>query len=235
MRQSLVQPLFPFEADPVLPRVRATLRRTVSGLPVVRHMSPVDQLVRSALGGQTYDDVSWAAFDRLKARYPDWTEAARAEPAEILTLIADVAHADAKAAWIGEALRTIIGWRGEMSLDFLADLPLESAFRRLKNLMGVGSKVASSVLNFSTFARPMLVVDSHVARVAHRLGLATTEDLDRAHRDLMGLIDPAWDAQDLRELHRLIKRFGQTVCRTARPACEACPLAADCPSRRVIH
>jgi len=235
MLQSPVQPLFPFEADPLLSRVRAVLRRTVTDLPAMRHMSPVDQLVRSELGGQTLDATAWAAFDRLKARYPDWADAARAEPAEILALIAEVTHAKAKAAWIVEALRTIIAWRGELSLDFLADLPLEAAFRRLRNLMGVGSKVASSVLNFSSFARPMLVVDSHVARVAHRLGLTSRDDLDRAHNELMALVNPGWDAQDLRELHRLIKRLGQTVCRTRLPVCETCPLAGDCRSRRVVH
>lgn len=235
MPSSPVQPLFPFDPAPVLPRVRTTLRRTVRDLPVVRRMSPVDQLVRSELGGQTYDAVSWDAFDQLKARFPDWADAAMAEPSELLPYIARVNHAEAKAAWLVEALRTIIVWRGELSLDFLDELPLEAAFRTLKNLMGVGSKVASSVLNFSTFARPMLVVDSHVARVARRLGLASTEDLDSAHRELMAIVDPAWDAEDLRELHRLIKRFGQTVCRSGRPLCETCPLAADCPSRRPLH
>src|SRR5215217_9239990 len=215
-----MQPTLPFDLNPMLPRDR---------------LSHLDQLVRSELGGRTYDEISWAAFHRLKARFSDWDALVEAGPAEVEPLIADVTYARAKAVWMVEALRTIKAWRGELSLDFLGELPTEIAFRKLKNLMGVGSKVAASVLNFSTFARPLLVVDTHVARVARRLGLTSTDDLDRAHEELMGLVQPTWDATDLYELHRLMKRFGQTICRHHETACHRCPLAPGCPSAATRH
>lgn len=225
-----MQPTLQFDHDPLLPRVRETLRGIFDDMRPEARLSPLDQLVRSELGGRTYDDVSWTAFHLLKARFEDWNDLIEAGPAEVEPLIADVTYASAKAVWLVEALKTIRAWRGELTLDFLGDLPTEVAFRKLRNLMGVGSKVAASVLNFSTFARPVLVVDTHVARIAYRLGLvAAVQDLDRAHAELMGILDPAWDADDLYELHRLMKRHGQMTCHALAPSCKTCVLAELCP------
>lgn len=220
----------------MLQRVRGVLRARYGAIGAGVRLPPVDQLVRSEIGGRTRDEVSWPVFEALKARYPSWRRLAMADPAEVETIIAPVTYADSKARWLVTALKTLIEWQGKPTLDFLEPLPLETAFRKLKNLTGVGSKVASSVLNFSTFARPMLVVDTHVARVGYRLGMASSaKDLDRAHRELMFLTDAAWDAEDLYELHRLIKTFGQEVCRHEAPACDVCPLAGTCRSARVVH
>ncbi|ATQ43561.1 hypothetical protein CSW64_14695 [Caulobacter mirabilis] len=228
--------MLPLDPDPMLPRVRLALRGRYGAIGAGRRLPPVDQLVRSEIGGRTLDAVSWPAFEALKARYPNWRRLAVADPAEVEAVIAPVTWAEAKARWLVTALRTLIEWRGAPTLDFLEPLPLETAFRKLKNLTGVGSKVASSVLNFSTFARPILVVDTHLARVGYRLGLASSgKDLDRAHRELMRLTEAAWDAEDLYELHRLVKMFGQEVCTHDQPACHVCPFAGECPSARVVH
>lgn len=228
--------MLPFDPDPMLPRVRGVLRARYGAIGAGERLPPVDQLVRSEIGGRTLDEVSWPVFEALKARYPSWRRLAMADPAEVEAVIAPVKFADVKARWLVTALKTLIEWQGKPTLDFLEPLPLETAFRKLKNLTGVGSKVASSVLNFSTFARPMLVVDTHVARVSYRLGMASSpKDLDRAHLDLMRITDAAWDAEDLYELHRLIKLFGQEVCTHDGPACHVCPFARECASARVVH
>jgi endonuclease-3 len=225
-----MRPGLQFDSDPLLPRVRTRLRAIFGDLRPGERLSPLDQLVRSELGGRTLDEISWTAFYLLKARFPDWNDAIAAGPAAVEVLIADVTRAHAKAVWLVEALTTIKAWQGELSLDFIGGLPTEAAFRKLRNLMGVGPKVAASVLNFSTFARPVLVVDTHVARVAHRLGLvAAVQDLDRAHRELTEILDPAWDADDLYELHRLMKRHGQETCHALVPGCKSCALADLCP------
>lgn len=225
-----MQPILQFDHDPLLPRVRTILRGMFGDLRPTDRLSPLDQLVRSELGGRTLDEVSWTAFHLLKARFEDWDALIEAGAGEVEPLIADVTHARAKAVWLVEALTMIRTWRGELSLDFIGELPTEVAFRKLRNLMGVGPKVAASVLNFSTFARPVLVVDTHVARVAYRLGLAlAVQDLDRAYRELMEIIDPTWDADDLYELHSLIKRHGQETCHALAPACRSCALAELCP------
>lgn len=225
-----MHPTLQFEHDPLLPRIREALRAIFGDLRPGERLSPLDQLIRSELGGRTQDEVSWTAFHLLKARFEDWNDLLEAGAAAVEPLIADVTYAPAKAFWLVESLRMIKAWRGELNLDFLGELPTEVAFRKLRNLMGVGPKVAASVLNFSTFARPVLVVDTHVARVAYRLGLvAAVQDLDRAYTEMMEIVDPAWDADDLYELHALMKRHGQETCHALAPGCKTCALAEVCP------
>lgn len=225
-----MHPTLQLDHDPLLPRVRTALRTIFGELRPGERLSPLDQLIRSELGGRTTDETAWTAFWLLKARFENWNDLLEAGPAAVEPLIADVTYAPAKAFWLVESLRMIRAWRGELSLDFLGDLPTVVAFRKLRNLMGVGPKVAASVLNFSTFARPVLVVDTHVARVAYRLGLvAAVQDLDRAYGEMMEIIDPRWDADDLYELHRLMKRHGQETCHALAPSCKTCALADVCP------
>lgn len=225
-----MHPILQYEHDPLLPRVREMLRAIFGDLRPGERLSPLDQLIRSELGARTADDVSWTAFRLLKARFEDWNDLLDAGPAAVQPLIADVAHAPAKAFWLVESLRTIRAWRGDLNLDFLGELPTEVAWRKLRNLMGVGAEVAAAVLNFSAFARPVLVVDGHLARVAYRLGLvAAVQDLDRAYTEMMEIVDPAWDADELYELHGLMKRHGQETCHALAPACKSCALAELCP------
>ncbi|MES2036078.1 MAG: hypothetical protein V4466_18070 [Pseudomonadota bacterium] len=225
-----MQPRLHVKNDRPLPRVRATLRAIFGDLRPRERLSPLDQLVRSELGGRTLDEVSWTAFHLLRARFEDWGEVIEAGPAAVEVLIADVTHAHAKAIWLVEAFTILRARRGDLSLDFIGDLPTEVAFRKLRNLLGVGPKVAASVLNFSSLARPVLVVDTDVARLANRLGLvAAVQNLDRAHQELTAILEPGWDADDLYELHRLMKRHAQETCHALAPGCKACVLADLCP------
>lgn len=230
-----MQPMLPFDIAPLLPRVRRTLRNVLGSLRPEARMAPIDQLVKSQISGRTYDEVSWPAYLRLHAAFPSWESLLDAEPRVVEGVIADVTYADAKAEWVVAALRRIVEWQGELTLDFLTEGPVEAAFRKLQNLTGVGPKVASAVLNFSTLARPILVVDTHVCRVSRRLGLVDDDDLGHAHRRMMEQAGPTWDADDLFELHWLMKRFGQSICRHAAPLCQSCPLADLCPSARTVH
>lgn len=220
----------PFDPAPLLPRVRQTLRREMGDMRPEGWMEPVDQLVKSSISGRTKDDVSWAAYRRLREAFDRWDAVVEAGPVKVLDQISDVTYADEKAGNLVNAMRRIVSWRGELSLDFLADLPTEVAFRKLQNLPGVGPKVAASVMNFSTLRRPVLVADTHVRRVAFRLGLTSSIEKDRAHDELAENIDPAWDGDDLQELHVLMKRHGQSVCVHGQPKCRLCPLAKLCPS-----
>jgi endonuclease-3 len=120
-------------------------------------------------------------------------------------------------------------------LGFLAQLSTEAAYRKLRNLTGVGPKVAATTLNFSSLKRRIMVVDSHVCRVVNRLGFACHRDLGRAHAELSERLSPAWDGEDLYELHWLFKRHGQDVCTETLPGCRACPLADLCPSARRVQ
>jgi len=75
------------------------------------------------------------------------------------------------------------------------------------------------------FGQPGLVVDTHVRRVARRLGLTRETDPEKIERDLQALLEPTeWTPFSMRLI-----LHGRTVCGARRPRCEVCELAADCP------
>jgi endonuclease-3 len=215
---------------PLLPRVRDRLLARLGPRRDGRRRDPVSQLVRSMLGSKTRDEVTRRVFRELRRRYPTWDRLGEAPPRAILRVIWPVNLADVKAEQLPQALRMIVACTGRLSLDHLADLDEEAAMQWLRRLPGVGSKIAAEVLNFSTLRKRALVVDTQLLRLGGRLGLLPLDaDYDAGHEQLMRQLPDAWDAEDLAELHRLMKLLGQTVCTAHAPACGACPLRDLCP------
>ena len=223
----------PFQS--LLPQVRTRLRQMRGPMRHDRRMPPILQLIYAIISGRTLDTVSWAAFERLVVCWPEPEAMMAARPEDIQAVIFDVEHAEPKSRWLIAALRTLYNQHGDLTLGFLSQLSTEAAFRKLRNLTGVGPKVAATTLNFSSLKRRIMVVDTHVARVVGRLGFACHRDLGRAHAEFSEWLSPAWDGDDLYELHWLFKRHGQEVCTQERPACGRCPLADLCPSGRTVQ
>jgi endonuclease-3 len=103
-------------------------------------------------------------------------------------------------------------------------LPLER--EALQSLPGVGRKTASVVLN-ELGIEPAIAVDTHVFRVAHRLGLSKAKLPDGVERELMAKIPPPWRTR----AHHWLILHGRYICVARRPKCEICPVADLCPSR----
>ncbi len=193
---------------------------------------PMDQLVKSLISSRTHDEDSQAVYDRLKFRYPDWNDLADAPADEARDLLQPLTYPEEKAGWLSAALRTVRRKTGALSLEFLADYPVEEAYAWLKQLDGVGPKVAAATLNFSSLSRRIMVVDTHVHRVARRYGLVPERgSAEEAGRILMDLAPESWRAEDFYELHWLMKRLGQMRCTHAWARCGACPVAASCQQR----
>ncbi|HXL52757.1 MAG TPA: endonuclease III, partial [Gemmatimonadales bacterium] len=94
----------------------------------------------------------------------------------------------------------------------------------LTQLPGIGRKTANVVLG-TAFGQPAIFVDTHVRRLANRLGLTVEHDPDKIERDLQVLLPPKeWTAF----AHRLI-HHGRRVCVARKPRCGACPLLRWCP------
>jgi endonuclease-3 len=210
--------------------LRDGLLKTFGPQRPTKRLDPVSQLVRSMIGG-TKDATSWAVFHRLKERFPRWEDLAEASDDMVLELIRDVTYPEEKARHLPHALRLIqvrSGWT--LSLDHLAELELDSARWWLQGLPGVGVKVAACVLNFSPLNMRALVVDTHVHRVAGRFGLVPAHyDTAHAYRALMDMVPDSWTAEDLYELHWLMKGLGQLLCTRHAPRCGACVLKGTCP------
>lgn len=203
--------------------------------PVAR-MDPISQLVKSSISGRTQDAVSWAAFLRLRAEFRCWEDLAQAPVTAVARIIDDVAFPADKARHLTTALKMIEAKVGWLSLNHLKTLEVDQARWELQVLPGVGVKVAACVLNFSDLAMRSLVVDTHVHRVAKRVGLVGAGDTTHAYHALMAQAPDTWTADDLFELHWLLKRgLGQMLCPHEGPKCGACPIKSICAKAGVGH
>ena len=200
------------------------------GVPQWRpRQDPVSTLMATVLSQNTSDANSERAFRSLVSVFADWETVAGADVDDIAESIRLGGLADVKARRIKLILRRIREERGDLDLDFLADLPMSEAKSWLRRLPGVGPKTASCMLLFS-LGRPALPVDTHVFRVAKRLGLVDARvNPDRAHELLERLVAP----EDVYSFHLLMIEHGRRVCKAQRPRCDLCVLKGLCPRNDV--
>ncbi|KAB0675832.1 endonuclease III domain-containing protein [Aureimonas leprariae] len=200
-------------------------------IPYFHSLDPVSELVSSLLSHRTKNADSGRAFKALHARFPDWEDMLEAPVAEIEAAIHGVRWPELKAPRIQEILREVKVRRGELSLDFLGEMPVEEARLWLQEISGVGPKTSAAVLSFSVLRMPALPVDSHHHRVAQRLGLiGPSIDVGPSHPILRAQLPADWSAQKLYDNHEILMLHGQKVCFHRRPACARCTLNDICPS-----
>jgi endonuclease III len=188
-------------------------------------IDPLSELVAVVLSQHTSDVNSERAFDSLRARYPDWESVRQAPTPAVADAIRSGGLAVIKAARIQRILTQIREARGDLSLDFLAALSLDEARAFLRGLDGVGPKSAACVLLFS-LDKPAMPVDTHVHRVAGRLGLiprGTTAEA--AHEQLEQMVPP----DEVYRFHVNLIWHGRRICKAPRPRCAACPVNGLCP------
>jgi endonuclease-3 len=190
------------------------------------HGDAVAELVLTILSQNTADTNSGRAFTRLMRRYPSWAAVAAAPLDELVETIEAGGLARQKAPRIQAALRAVQERSGDFDLEFLRSLPLDEARAWLRSLPGVGPKTAACVLLFA-LGLPALPVDTHVERVAKRLGLVDSKrTAEQAHDDLAALVEP----ESYYRFHMLLIKHGRRICTARRPDCGRCPLAPWCPS-----
>jgi len=197
----------------------------VYGFPEWRQwLPPMDELVSCILSQSTTDANRDRAFDALKARFETYEAVRDAAVEDVIEAIRPAGLANQKGPRIQDVLRRISAERGELSIDFLRDLPMDEAKAWLTSLNGVGPKTAAIVLCFG-FNRPAFPVDTHVHRVGQRIGfLPEGISADKAHPVMEAIVPP----EDHLAFHLNLIRHGRETC-TARVAhCERCPLTAWC-------
>jgi endonuclease III len=204
--------------------IRDRLRREY-GRPLPRpHREPIDELMLTVLSQNTNDRNRDVAWGRLRERFPTWDAVRLAPVTEIEDAIRPGGLAPTKAVRIKQILEVL----GDDDLCWLEGAPLEEARNYLVHLPGVGRKTAAVVLLFS-FGRPEVPVDTHVYRVASRLGLIRAgASFDEAHDEMLRLVDP----DDAYEIHVLLIRHGRRTCIAREPRCAECPLRRMCPEGR---
>ncbi|UCH50356.1 MAG: endonuclease III [Chloroflexota bacterium] len=191
-----------------------------------RQQSPISVLVQTILSQNTSDRNSGQAFEQLLASFGSWEDMADASVGAISHSIRAGGLGVVKARYIKQALQEIRRKRGDFELGFLGKLPVDEARDWLRQLPGVGMKTASCVLIFS-LGMPALPVDTHVFRVARRLGLVGSRvSVEQAHRLLEGVVPP----DDVYRFHVLLIEHGRKICKAQRPRCKDCVLRMLCPS-----
>ena len=188
---------------------------------------PLSSLIATVLSQNTSDVNSHRAFAALVNRFGTWESAAAADVNELAEAIRAGGLADIKARRIQLILRQIRDGQGSLDLSFLNGLSLAEAKAWLRGLPGVGPKTAGCVLLFS-LGRPAMPVDTHVYRVAKRLGLIDARaSVEMAHEILESLVPP----KNVYEFHILMVEHGRRTCKAQRPRCGACVLRELCPYR----
>ena len=203
--------------------IRDRLRK-VYGVPVARpHRRPVDELVLTVLSQSTSDRNRDVAYGRLRRRLPAWEQVRDAPVEEVEAAIRPGGISRVKSARIQAILRAL---PDPVSLDHLAGMEVAEARRELCALPGVGRKTAACVLLFS-FGMRDVPVDTHVSRVAARLGLLPPRSPFEVLHVAFLALTPA--GQEL-ELHVNLLRHGRRTCHARRPLCPECALRRMCPS-----
>ena len=200
-------------------------------IPYFHELDPLSELVSSLLSHRTRNADSGRAFKALRARFADWAAVRDAPTPEVEATIGNVTWPEQKAPRLQQILRLITERRGELALDFLAELGVPAARAWLQALPGVGPKTSAAVLLFSRLRQPALPVDSHHHRVAQRLGLIGADvAVGPAHALLEAQLPTEWSAQQVYDNHEVLMLHGQRCCYFRNPACERCPVLDLCPT-----
>jgi len=205
-------------------RVAAALRETY-GYPKWRqHLPPVDEMVNTILSQNTSDTNRDVAFGRLTDRFPDWEAVRDASLDDVIEAIRPAGLANQKGPSIQRALRHLTETQGQITLDFIEDMPVDEAKATLTSIKGIGPKTAAIILLFS-FNKPAFPVDTHVHRATRRLGLIDRKtSREKAHDELEQIIPP----EDFYAFHLNVIQHGREICDARNPRCAVCPLQDDC-------
>jgi len=183
----------------------------------------METLVATILSQNTSDRNSGRAYAELRSTYPSWESVAHADPRELASAIRSGGLADQKARTIVAAVTTLTTRRGGFVPRRLIRISDDDLLTELTAIPGVGLKTAACVLMFS-LSRDICAVDTHIHRIANRLGLVRTSTPEQTFRALRPLI-PKGRA---RRLHVDLILFGRSVCKARFPHCHECPVFDLC-------
>jgi endonuclease III len=180
--------------------------------------------VRTVLSQNTNDRNRDVAYERMRDRFPTWEQVRDAPLDQLIEALRPGGLAQTKAPRIQAILSEL---EEHPDLDWLPEVPRETALEFLVSLPGVGRKTAACVLLFA-FGIPEIPVDTHVHRVGGRLGLFRPgASFEEAHDEMLAVVPP----EEAYELHINLIRHGRGICRP-RPRCGECALRRMCPTYR---
>ena len=183
------------------------------------YRNPFELLIAVILSAQCTDARVNLTTPALFARYPDAPHLAAAEQADVEGLIRSCGFYRMKAKNIIAAARGLVEQHGGV-------VPPER--EALEALPGVGRKTANVVMSVA-FEEAAFAVDTHVFRVAHRLGLTLATTPRGVEDDVTRLVP----REQWRHAHHWLILHGRAICKAPTPLCGACPVG-PCPSRPLV-
>jgi endonuclease-3 len=203
-------------------RSAAVLRELHKACPTAHveltYSSPFELLVATILSAQCTDARVNQVTPRLFRAYPTPLALADADPAVLEELIRSTGFFRSKARSLVLCSQSLVErYEGQVPADM----------EELRTLPGVGRKTANVILGAAYGIPAGIVVDTHMARLAHRLGLSRQTDPVRIERDLLGLVPK----RERIFFSIAMVLHGRYVCKARTPRCHDCAIRAHCPSR----
>ncbi|GAB6284973.1 MAG: hypothetical protein STSR0009_11740 [Methanoregula sp.] len=183
--------------------------------PTVVRGTPFEVLILTILSAQTTDRAVLLVKEPLFTRYPTPAALAQADAGDVETIIHSLGFYHAKA-------RHIIAAAGTLGTAFGGVVP--DTMEELLTIPGVGRKTANIVLYHGYGKNEGIAVDTHVRRLAERIGISTTDNVSVIERDLMALFPKTvWG-----DLTDILIAHGRACCTAKKPRCERCPISQYC-------
>lgn len=179
------------------------------------YRTPWELLVATVLSAQCTDQRVNQVTPVVFERWPGPLEMAGATQSELETVIRPTGLHRSKAKNLREAARRV-------AADFEGEVPED--FETILSLPGVGRKTAKVVLGEAFGLAVGIAVDTHVRRLANRIGLSTANDPERVAGDLEAVVP----RQGWVDFSKRLILHGRRVCSARQPACDACGLAPFC-------
>ncbi len=187
---------------------------------------PLAELVQTVLAQHTSDINAERAFKSMMAKFGTWDAIAETDIEKLEESIRGGGLAKQKAPRIKAVLNKLKEEERDTAMSFLRDMSVEEGLEWLTSIPGIGPKTARCVLLFS-LGKPVIPVDTHVHRVARRLGLIGLKTTaEQSHRILEAMVPE----EDAYRFHMHLIEHGRKICKAPRPRCKVCPLALGCPS-----
>jgi endonuclease III len=198
----------------------AILERTYpNAVTALEYTNPFELLIAVILSAQTTDVRVNLTTPALFAKYPDAAALARADVEDVEQIIKSTGFFRMKAKNIVNAARALVAEHGGQ---------VPSDRESLEALPGVGRKTANAVMSV-VFEEAAFAVDTHVFRVAHRLGLTLATTPRGVEEDVTKLVP----REKWRHAHHWLILHGREICKAPIPLCGRCPVTM-CPSRPLV-
>ncbi len=181
------------------------------------HRNTFELIVAVALSAQTTDVSVNKVTPALFEKYPSAEALAEASQEDVIEIIKTIGMYKTKS-------KNIIAMAKSLVENHSGEVPCD--YKKLVSLPGVGRKTANVVLSVG-FGQQRIAVDTHVFRVANRIGLVQEKDVLRTELSLMDVLpEPRWT-----EAHHSLIFHGRRCCSARNPGCDRCVLNGMCMKR----